>query len=191
MKPCLFSKCDRSAYCHGLCKSHDQQRRRGQSLRPLHPPKLTLEQALVRFTDRAGDCWQWTGARSGNGYPSVTTAAGTMRVHRASYELHHGSIPDGAMIDHRCRNRMCVNPEHLHAVSNKQNGENLGISSANTSGVRGVSWDRQTGRWGARVMHEGKNYWVGRFDQLEDAERAVIAKRNELFTNNLADRAAA
>ena len=40
-------------------------------------------------------------------------------------------------------------------------------------------------------MHEGKNYWVGRFDQLEDAERAVIAKRNELFTNNLADRAAA
>ena len=191
MNECGFTRCERPVHGRGLCKSHGQQLRRGQYLHELHPAKPTLAEALVLFTDRSGECWQWTGARCGEGYASVTTVDGTTRAHRASYEFYVGPIPQGALIDHKCRNKMCVNPEHLQPATYKQNAENVGVSAANTSGIRGVSWDAQNQRWGARLMHDRKNYWVGRFDRLEDAERAVIAKRNELFTNNLADRSAA
>ncbi len=42
-------------------------------------------------------------------------------AHRVSYELHKGPIPDGLFIDHICRTRCCVNPNHLRAVTHAQN----------------------------------------------------------------------
>lgn len=66
----------------------------------------------------------------------------------------------------------------------------LGAHKGCKSGVRGV---RQTpnGKWQASVGHNGKDITVGTFADLRDAEAAVIAKRNELFTHNDVDRNAA
>lgn len=96
------------------------------------------------------------------------------------------------MIDHMCRVPACVNPAHLRAVTNKQNTENHNGTAYCTSksGIRGVSWHSRDKRWAARVRHEGKLIVVGYFSNTEDAEAAVVAKRNELFTHNDADRAA-
>lgn len=70
-------------------------------------------------------CWPWTGATSDNGYGnvSVVTTEGrrTVLAHRVVYELLCESIPDGMVIDHLCRNRRCVRPDHLSVVTQAEN----------------------------------------------------------------------
>ena len=62
-------------------------------------------------------CWQWVGTVSTNGYGQW----GNRRAHRAVYEMYKGPIPDGLQLDHLCRNRPCVNPDHLEPVTCREN----------------------------------------------------------------------
>ena len=67
-------------------------------------------------------CLLWTGAKtSTNGYGQLWVDGRLQLAHRLAYERRYGSIPDGLVIDHICRVRSCVNPEHLRAVSDKEN----------------------------------------------------------------------
>ena len=71
-------------------------------------------------------CWLWTGAATA-GYGAFWAAPKMVKAHRFSYELHCGAIPEGKTIDHLCRVRFCVNPQHLEAVTR---GENVRRSTA-------------------------------------------------------------
>lgn len=67
-------------------------------------------------------CWEWTGYVDRNGYaraydPARPRGRRTDWAHRVSYEHYKGSIPSGHEIDHTCQNTICVNPDHLDAVS--------------------------------------------------------------------------
>ena len=71
--------------------------------------------------DASGDCWEWTGART-SGYGHLRMSEGVYRrAHRVVYERMVGPIPEGLTIDHRCRNKACVNPDHLEPVTNQEN----------------------------------------------------------------------
>lgn len=62
------------------------------------------------------------------------------------------------------------------------------MPTRNKSGLRGVYWDKERHRWMGTVTHNGRAYKTLRFKTIEEAEAAVIAKRNELFTRNDLDR---
>lgn len=67
-------------------------------------------------------CWRWTGSSDRQGYGRIGTTAGkNTAAHRIAYETFVGAIPAGLVIDHLCRNKWCVNPDHLEPVTQAEN----------------------------------------------------------------------
>ncbi len=90
--------------------------------------RLQKVTAIEYFWKRAvtsPDCWQWAGTISDKGYGILSLASELhprrCRAARFAYSYFIGPIPEGMVIDHLCRNRGCVNPFHLEAISNKEN----------------------------------------------------------------------
>lgn len=74
---------------------------------------------------KLGPCHLWTGPTSGNGrggdYPRMSLDGQTVAVHLVMFTHEHGFIPGKKQVDHRCRNRCCVNPDHLELVTHREN----------------------------------------------------------------------
>ena len=114
-------------------------------------------------------CWLWTACVNRLGYGTIGVGSrsdGSLRTavpaHRVGYELYRGSIPDGLTIDHLCRVRCCVNPDHLEAVSqgvNTLRGRSASsLNAAKTHCPRGHEFNESsvqffTGKTGQRLSH--------------------------------------
>lgn len=67
-------------------------------------------------------CWLWLGTLNGKaGYGMINIAGKHTLAHRAAYEAYKGAIPEGLVIDHKCRQRSCINPDHLRVVTSREN----------------------------------------------------------------------
>lgn len=101
-------------------------------------------------------CWLWTGYVAPNGYGKmqVKLPGGgwtTKYAHREIYKAVKGEIPPGLDIDHRCRQRCCVNPDHLRPATRKENVANAVRNRAKllarTHCKRGHEFDADNTRW--------------------------------------------
>lgn len=92
---------------------------------------LTTSQRFWRKVDVADSgCWEWNGGLWGGGYGRFVLDGRHVQAHRWAYEALVGPIPDGLQLDHLCRNRRCVNPDHLEPVTNRENGvRGIGIAA--------------------------------------------------------------
>ena len=82
---------------------------------------MTDEERFLRHVDKTETCWQWTGCCDKSGYGRFGFRGKIALAHRAAYVLFKGEIPHHLEIDHLCRNRGCVNPDHLEAVCHIEN----------------------------------------------------------------------
>lgn len=89
------------------------------SILTIHDIQRKICRRIVKDGD--SDCFIWTGAPSIKGYGRIAINGKDLKVHRLVASLAYGRVPAGMVIDHLCRNRLCVNPKHLEIVTNKIN----------------------------------------------------------------------
>ena len=86
--------------------------------------RYSAEQRATAFWEKVeftNSCWLWQRKQNGKGYGRFWGGDGWLGAHRWAYEFCVGSIPTGLQIDHLCRVRNCVNPDHLEPVTGKEN----------------------------------------------------------------------
>jgi len=75
----------------------------------------------MRYNITPEGCWEFTGTINGGGYGVVGVKNTKHYVHRLAYAVFVGKLDDRMVVDHLCRNRKCINPEHLEQVTNAEN----------------------------------------------------------------------
>jgi hypothetical protein len=86
-----------------------------------------LPQRIQDKIEVEGDCWIWHGTTRPDGYGLIWWDGRMRRAHRKVYELMIGD--PGPVLDHLCRRRNCVNPDHLEPVTNTENLRRAGLWS--------------------------------------------------------------
>lgn len=117
---CSIPGCDKPVDSRGWCELHyTRWQRHGD---PLFCHVVPMPERFWAKVEKTDHCWLWHGAVSSyTGYGSIGHNGKTCVAHRMAYLLVKGAIPDGLELDHLCRNRLCVNPDHLEPVTHLEN----------------------------------------------------------------------
>lgn len=103
----------------------------------------SYERFIKRINISKSGCWYMVGWHDRDGYAHFHKSKRQSKAHRISYEFHKGIIPKGLTIDHLCKNKGCVNPEHLEAVSAQENSRRHNAEGSKQWWVALSDTDRQ------------------------------------------------
>ena len=125
------------------------------------------------------------GTFNGGRYRTVMINKHLYYSHRIIWLMHYKTLP--RFIDHVNNDRSDNRIENLRGATAAQNQHNRAMNSNNTSGFKGVSWDRKSGKWAAQIRHDGKMKYLGRYDSINVAAKVVSDYRNKIhgeYANN-------
>jgi hypothetical protein len=151
--PCSVDSCIKRQWGNGLCQAHyTRLRRTGTTDLAALPTEVERFWAKV---DKSQGCWVWRGGLTGNGYGTFSIRRHkTVAAHVYSYVATVGAVPTGCELDHLCRNRACVNPEHLDPVTHRVNvlrgTAPPAVNAAKTHCVRGHEFTPENTRMKGR-----------------------------------------
>lgn len=164
---CKVTGCQKDATGRHYCNRHYQLwYRYGKPESPDYDERA-LKRLLAKILPDAGTgCWLWQGRKAHYGHGIFAYKGKQIGAHRASWFLHGGKIPEGAMICHKCDVPACINPGHLYvgsAATNSQDavsrnrvahGERSGTAKLTTSDVRAIRMDSRP------TTHIARDYGV-------------------------------
>jgi hypothetical protein len=136
-RTCIVPNCPKRWRARGLCNAHYLAFRKNGCIPDVEPTECyprgwgatdDFEYAADRIAVMASGCWHWTGPIFPNGYGYARRPDITEMAHRFVYRLHCGEIESGLVLDHLCRNPICVNPDHLEPVTQRVNVVDRGHS---------------------------------------------------------------
>lgn len=125
---------------------------------------------MGRIHARAGD---EAGCVAATGYRVVRIDGRLYLAHRLVWLITTGKWP--AEIDHINRNRADNRPENLREVTSAENKANTGLSNRNTSGRKGVSWNKTLSKWQATAVIDGRSRYLGLYSDIDQASLAYQA----------------
>jgi hypothetical protein len=124
-----------------------------------------ISRGASKISKEAGWVMQTTG------YRGVKIKGQLYMTHRVIYELLKGVIPVGFNIDHIDGNKLNNKIENLRLASTQENSFNRGKQSNNTSGYKGVFWDKTNQKWKAQTRQKGRTKSLGYFKTPEEASK--------------------
>lgn len=154
----------------------DKQRlAEARELLELVTERLRYYPSTGRFVWRPRNSFRYSGMEAGHlspihGYRFIRIDGELYHAHRLAWFYIHGYMPQE--IDHINHDRSDNRLKNLREVTRDENRKNLAISDRNKSGVTGVVWCRQTGKWRAQIVHKRQHYHLGRFTSFVSAVRA-------------------
>jgi len=123
----------------------------------------TADRIRASYVVEANGCWRWTRGLTGSGYGHVSIQSIYYQAHLLTYILRVGPIPTGLEPDHLCRNRWCVNPDHLEFVTHAVNVQR---------GIRSVLSPEQV----AEIKRRGKRAGVRAMAREYGVNHATISR---------------
>lgn len=115
-----------------------------------------------------------------SGYVFIGLLGKTYLAHRIVWEMHNGDLKSGEWIDHINMSKSDNRIENLRICNFNESQCNKNMQSNNTSGYKGVTWNKNAKKWKARVQYDGKEHHIGYFDSALEAYEETVKFRNML-----------